>query len=250
MVDSIVAVERQLWWVVPMRSALVTSQSCGGHDHDLEIIWCFGEVYREYIMKRLLMAATVILAMTASAEATTYNFDVTMGTALLGINTVTGTITTDGTIGALSLSDLVTWNLTIQTIGGPVPGGPETLIGPGQAGSNSIAATLFSSPSSFTDLVATATTLSYFFGDTSQPSLLEIVEGGLGGDGIDLWNAGAVPPTGLFELTIDGQGFGISPTPQTTPLPAALPLFATGLGAMGLFGWRRKRKNTTAIAAA
>jgi hypothetical protein len=27
-----------------------------------------------------------------------------------------------------------------------------------------------------------------------------------------------------------------------TPLPAALPLFATGLGAMGLIGWRRKRK--------
>ena len=27
-----------------------------------------------------------------------------------------------------------------------------------------------------------------------------------------------------------------------TPLPGALPLFATGLGAMGLLGWRRKRK--------
>ena len=27
-----------------------------------------------------------------------------------------------------------------------------------------------------------------------------------------------------------------------TPLPAALPLFATGLGAIGLLGWRRKRK--------
>ena len=27
-----------------------------------------------------------------------------------------------------------------------------------------------------------------------------------------------------------------------TPLPAALPLFVTGLGALGLFGWRRKRK--------
>lgn len=35
-----------------------------------------------------------------------------------------------------------------------------------------------------------------------------------------------------------------------TPLPAALPLFATGLGALGLFGWRRKRKSTAAIAAA
>jgi len=27
-----------------------------------------------------------------------------------------------------------------------------------------------------------------------------------------------------------------------TPLPAALPFFATGLGALGLLGWRRKRK--------
>ena len=35
----------------------------------------------------------------------------------------------------------------------------------------------------------------------------------------------------------------------TTPLPAALPLFATGLGALGLLGWRGKRKNTAAIAA-
>jgi hypothetical protein len=31
-----------------------------------------------------------------------------------------------------------------------------------------------------------------------------------------------------------------------TPLPAALPLFATGLGALGLLGWRRKRKNAIA----
>jgi hypothetical protein len=32
-----------------------------------------------------------------------------------------------------------------------------------------------------------------------------------------------------------------------TPLPAALPLFATGLGALGLFGWLVKRKNTAAL---
>jgi hypothetical protein len=29
---------------------------------------------------------------------------------------------------------------------------------------------------------------------------------------------------------------------STVPLPGALPLFATGLGALGLLGWRRKRK--------
>ena len=29
---------------------------------------------------------------------------------------------------------------------------------------------------------------------------------------------------------------------SATPLPAALPLFAAGLGALGLLGWRRKRK--------
>jgi hypothetical protein len=40
---------------------------------------------------------------------------------------------------------------------------------------------------------------------------------------------------GLRDLTV-GQAVA------TTPLPAALPLFATGLGALGLLGWLRKRK--------
>ena len=41
-----------------------------------------------------------------------------------------------------------------------------------------------------------------------------------------------------------GTGYidSISVTVNQTPLPAALPLFATGLGALGLLGWRRKRK--------
>lgn len=34
-----------------------------------------------------------------------------------------------------------------------------------------------------------------------------------------------------------------------TPLPAAFPLFAAGLGAMGLLGWRRKRKASGIVAA-
>jgi len=37
---------------------------------------------------------------------------------------------------------------------------------------------------------------------------------------------------------------------SVVPLPAALPLFATGLGALGLLGWRRKRKSAAATSAA
>jgi hypothetical protein len=36
---------------------------------------------------------------------------------------------------------------------------------------------------------------------------------------------------------------------SVTPLPAALPLFASGGGLLGFLGWRRKRKNAAAIAA-
>ena len=44
----------------------------------------------------------------------------------------------------------------------------------------------------------------------------------------------------LSRLVAAGVGFAPSGTP--TPLPAALPLFATGLAGLGLLGWRRKRK--------
>ncbi len=43
-----------------------------------------------------------------------------------------------------------------------------------------------------------------------------------------------------YDLIIS-SGVGNAPV-STTPLPAALPLFAGGLGALGLLSWRRKRK--------
>ena len=48
------------------------------------------------------------------------------------------------------------------------------------------------------------------------------------------------------QLT-DGPGSPVTFTLATTPIPAALPLFATGLGGLGLFGWRRKRKQIAAL---
>jgi hypothetical protein len=58
---------------------------------------------------------------------------------------------------------------------------------------------------------------------------------------------------GIYIDSTDG-GFGGSDIIVTglaaseTPLPAALPLFTTGLGVLGLLGWRRKKK-TAALAA-
>lgn len=60
---------------------------------------------------------------------------------------------------------------------------------------------------------------------------------------------------GAFGATADQGAFSISAaqfvqggTAGATPLPAALPLFAGGLGAFGYLGWRRKRKIQTAVA--
>jgi hypothetical protein len=57
------------------------------------------------------------------------------------------------------------------------------------------------------------------------------------------YNFSLASPTGSLQnpgppiLTAMG-----TPSFNQVPLPAALPLFATGLGALGLLGWRRKRK--------
>ena len=67
---------------------------------------------------------------------------------------------------------------------------------------------------------------------------------------------------GYTDTNDNAADFGVgSPDPRNTesplnvtvgatPLPATLPLFAAGLGGMGLLGWRRKRKSADAIAAA
>ena len=49
--------------------------------------------------------------------------------------------------------------------------------------------------------------------------------------------------SGTFRLSSMGDTtFTATAGVSAIPLPAALPLFATGIGALGLLGWRRKRK--------
>ena len=57
-------------------------------------------------------------------------------------------------------------------------------------------------------------------------------------------NSGGLPSTGSLIARVT------DPSPiSETPLPAAFPLFASGLGAMGLFAWWRKRKGAAATTA-
>jgi hypothetical protein len=67
---------------------------------------------------------------------------------------------------------------------------------------------------------------------------------------LGVYLSGANPTTTqtdfLFTLT-DVNGYTLDGS-YATPLPAALPLFASGLGAIGFFGWRKKRKASLATA--
>jgi hypothetical protein len=109
--------------------------------------------------------------------------------------------------------------------------------------SAAVDAALFAAPDAFHNLSAYVGSLTNLFMQR--------------GDSNDQFALGPLSlPTGTSSLWVfftldDGSGdFGqfdnvlITATP--VPLPAALPLLATGLGAMGLLGWRKRRKALSA----
>jgi hypothetical protein len=91
-----------------------------------------------------------------------------------------------------------------------------------------------------------------------------VVGGRSDGPSGQLWNFNSPTSVGSASenitqvVTVGGMAFGsinvgastlsATPVPTATPLPAALPLFATGLGGLGLPGWRRKRKARAGVA--
>ena len=72
-------------------------------------------------------------------------------------------------------------------------------------------------------------------------------QGGPNSDGVMEAYLGQRLATAL-TMSING-GPELSFAAAATPLPTALPLFATGLGALGLFGWPRKRRVQAPVAA-
>jgi len=204
----------------------------------------------------VLVASVVFATSQATASSITYAVAVFGdGEGRLGIG---GSITTDGTLGSLSASNIIDWNL----IGAaqPVPTAEVAsifqMVGPLSGGPNSTLLLLNA------NIIATPLTLA--FGPNSQPNGEFAFIGPLDQNGqfttlIDI--SFADPNIAPNTLVYHGQGGFRAATiavnslvfadgkevlaPIATPLPGALPLFATGLGALSLLAWRRKRRNPT-----
>jgi hypothetical protein len=70
----------------------------------------------------------------------------------------------------------------------------------------------------------------------AQPTTAALSSLMIGPGTYDLWYAEVNGLPAVLQATA---------TPLATPLPATLSLFAGGLGALGLLGWRRKRKTSS-----
>ena len=159
--------------------------------------------------------------------------------------------------------------MALNTVTYPVPSGWQN----GTLSSPNVAFTFSGGPASFTSATATPFTLNSLYLTAAWRDSLQItIEGRLGGLGGTLVDSitAQINTSGprLFSLdwsnidtvsfrasggvhndafTGDGTYFAldnmtINEATSATPIPGALPLFAGGLGALGLLGWRRKKK--------
>jgi hypothetical protein len=176
-----------------------------------------------------LFACSVLFG-APTASATTYQVPPTLANSF----EITGTITTnDATLGVLSTANITDWNLTVEF-------------------STTNIQTLTPSDSTRTvtgtALSATATQLLFNFSAPLPSNSLEFDSTTTPSFGVKWESFGDGKGEVLaFDNTASEFTTGITGNLPiaTTPLPAALPLFATGLGALGLLGWRRKRKAQT-----
>jgi hypothetical protein len=179
--------------------------------------------------KLLGLMVPILLFSLLPANATTYTYNVSF--AISSTHTVTGTINTDCDSCTLGATDIGAWSFTLPGIG-TISGSVPTTVG---------------IP---TDLTASPTGLTFIGDVCGGPVTFNGTAGGLNfecGMIADYLGTGSSGDLDSLDLD-DNSSFPIATMVSTTPLPAALPLFATGLGAMGLLGWRRKRKNTAAAA--
>ncbi len=185
-------------------------------------------------MKALVVSVMLLFVGSANA-AIIYDLDRT-----IGAGSVTGTITTDGTLGSLATSNFIDWELLISD-----GAGSFTLFGPGTAAANS---NLLLTSSSF---IATLTDLIF---DFDAPGIA-LFQNPSNGSGVNWWcldgtlancagtgdGSESVHVLSSTEYVLHSGEVTISTT-STNPVSVSEPgpLALVGLGLLGLALSRRK----------
>jgi hypothetical protein len=182
---------------------------------------------------KLAITTSLLVGLASAAQATTYNINRTVGAG-----TVSGFFETDGTLGAIVQANVIDWSLTIQAA--DINGGAATSSTFGGGG----ILTFFSLPT----VVATASDLLFNF--SGAGSLFTYTTSGdywcVAGNNGDCFNPSAEtigysPNPATNSNPNSGLASFASNNVSAVPLPAALPLLAAAIGALGVAGSRRKR---------
>jgi hypothetical protein len=203
----------------------------------------------------LIGCCTLFLIAQAKASDITYSLvnDLLTQNQGYGTGAITGTITTDGTLGALAYSDVLSYSLTVAFGSSSQTYTPSNsqLINPADfTGNFGVTATALNLTFAYTAYTGGFGTPNFFEVDRlPEPDVgyYPAVEffGGNGGGSLHGYNYST-----CFECSSFGSYSGsvVIADVAATPLPTTLPLLAAGLTALGLLG--RRKSSRVDIAAA